>query len=116
MEEFERLALLLDFYGPLLTERQKITFEDHVCNDLSITEIAQSQNISRQAAYDMIKRSTKILEDYEEKLHLVERFEKIIKQVEAIDDVVSVSLKENKVDEALLGKVRALTTDILEEL
>lgn len=112
MEDFERLALLLDFYGALLTKRQRMTFEDHICNDLSISEIAESQGISRQAAHDMIKRSTMILEDYEDKLHLVDKFQKIIRQVELIDETASLEGDES----IRMAKIHELTGLILDEL
>ena len=74
LEKIVRQSLLYDFYGELLTEHQKSIYEDVVMNDLSYSEIARLNGISRQGVYDMIKRSDKILEDYETKLKLVEKF------------------------------------------
>lgn len=74
MEKFIQEALLYDFYGELLTEHQKLIYEDFVLNDLSLGEIAQERAISRQGVYDIVKRCRKQLEGYEAKLHLVERF------------------------------------------
>ena len=74
MEKIVRQSLLFDFYGELLTEHQKQIYEDVVMNDLSYSEIARDSGISRQGVYDMMKRSDKILEEYEAKLHLVEKF------------------------------------------
>lgn len=76
MERIFEQALLYDFYGELLTEHQQNIYEDAVFNDMSLSEIAQEQGISRQGVHDLIKRCDKILLDYESKLHLVERFEK----------------------------------------
>ena len=76
MERIFEQALLYDFYGELLTEHQRNIYEDAVFNDMSLSEIAQEQGISRQGVHDLIKRCDKILQDYESKLHLVERFEK----------------------------------------
>lgn len=69
-----RQSLLYDFYGELLTDHQKNIYEEVVMNDMSYSEIGRIYGISRQGVYDMIKRCDKILEDYEEKLKLVEKF------------------------------------------
>lgn len=76
MERIFEQALLYDFYGELLTEHQRNIYEDAVFNDMSLSEIAQEQGISRQGVHDLIKRCDKILLEYESKLHLVERFDK----------------------------------------
>lgn len=76
MEKIFEQALLYDFYGELLTEHQQTIYEDAVFNDMSLGEIAEEQGISRQGVHDLIKRCDKILQEYESKLHLVERFEK----------------------------------------
>ncbi len=86
MERIVRQTMLYDFYGELLTEHQRSAYEDVVMNDLSYAELARLQNISRQAAYDMIRRCDKQLEEYEEKLHLVERFLAIRDQVKKIEE------------------------------
>ena len=84
MEEILRQTLLYDFYGELLTEHQKQVYEDVVLNDYSLSEVAQSLNISRQGVHDLIKRCNKILQEYESKLHLVEKFVTIKEQIEEI--------------------------------
>mgnify|MGYP002709717369 CR=1 FL=1 len=67
-------GLLYDFYGELLTEHQRKIYEAAVYNDLSLSEIAQEEGISRQGVHDLVRRCDKLLEGYENKLHLVERF------------------------------------------
>ena len=84
MEKLVEQALLYDFYGELLTEHQKQIFEDHVLNDLSVSEIAAVEGISRQGVHDMLKRCDKILSGYEQKLKLIEKFMKTKEKVEAI--------------------------------
>ncbi|AHF07580.1 YlxM family DNA-binding protein [Desulfitobacterium metallireducens] len=74
MERFAEMALLADFYGPLLTEKQRYIWDLHYDQDLSLVEIASTEDISRQAVYDLLKRTEKILRDYEAKLGLVQRF------------------------------------------
>lgn len=75
MEKFVEQALLYDFYCELLTEHQKRIYEDVVFNDLSLSEVAEQQNISRQGVHDLIKRCDRSLRDYEAKLGLVRKFE-----------------------------------------
>lgn len=86
MERIVRQTMLYDFYGELLTEHQRSAYEDVVMNDLSYAELARLQNISRQAAYDMIRRCDRQLEEYEEKLHLVERFLVIRDRMKRIEE------------------------------
>lgn len=74
MDKLYEQTMLFDFYGELLTEHQRKVYEDAVYNDFSLSEIAEEQGISRQGVHDLIKRCDKILQDYESKLHLVERF------------------------------------------
>ena len=74
MERFAEMALLADFYGPLLTEKQRKVWDLHYEQDLSLVEIAECEEISRQAVYDLLKRTEKILQEYEEKLGLIRRF------------------------------------------
>ena len=65
MDRIVEKSLLFDFYGELLTQHQKEVYGEYIQNDLSPTEIAVLRGISRQGAYDLIKRCEKILTDYE---------------------------------------------------
>ena len=94
MEDFVRQSLLFDFYGDLLTEHQKLIYGSFIQEDLSLSEIAQDSGISRQGVHDMIRRCRNILEEYESKLHLVDRFLKIREKVSEISE--SESLEEAK--------------------
>ena len=69
-----RLSMLLDFYGQLLTENQYNCLDLHCNQDLSMAEIAEELNISRQGVYDFIKKGRERLLEYEDKLKLLERF------------------------------------------
>lgn len=84
-----RIALLFDFYGQLLTERQRKSIALYYENDLSLKEIAEIFGVSRQAVYDSIKRAEKLLHDYEEKLGLVHRFlrqrKKLVEALKLLD-------------------------------
>ncbi len=68
------MCLLFDFYGSVLTERQQEVFDLYYNEDLSLAEIAEHAEITRQGVRDAIARSKKILLDLEEKLGLVARF------------------------------------------
>ena len=75
LEERVYLSMLYDFYGALLKENNRRLFEAYIQEDYSISEIAEEMEISRQAVHDAVKRITKQLKGYEEKLGLLERFE-----------------------------------------
>lgn len=72
--KFERMALLSDFYGNLLTERQQEVIRFYYEQDLSLGEIAEHLKISRQAVHDILKRAERALEHYEQKLRLLYSF------------------------------------------
>ena len=93
MDEFGRKALLFDFYGPLLTPRQQEVYDYSCSEDMILGEIAETLGISRQAVHDNLRRTEKILEEYEAKLGLAEKFlaieghvENIRRSVSAMDD------------------------------
>lgn len=87
MEKIVEQGLLYDFYGALLTEHQKSVYELLVYENMSLSEIASEQGISRQGVHDIIKRCDKTLKDYEDKLHLIEKFISIKKDVEKIKKI-----------------------------
>ncbi len=61
---------LYDIYGELLTKKEREYFEEYYCNNLSLSEIAENNKVSRNAIHKRIKESLKKLEFYEDKLHL----------------------------------------------
>ena len=85
MEEKVRLTYLYDFYGELLNERQQRLLEQHLFEDLSFSEIAEREGLSRQGVYDLVSRSEKKLLSYEEKLKLFQKFQTAQKKLEAIE-------------------------------
>ena len=111
MDEIFKQSLLYDFYGELLTEHQKEIYEQFIVDDLSLSEIAKDAGISRQGVHDLIKRCNKILEEYEEKLHLVERFLSVKEKVHQIDELLA-EAEENQ----LIQKIRKISSEIIEEL
>ena len=77
MEALNRLVILYDYYGELLTDKQQDVFDLYYFNDLSLGEIAEITNTSRQAVHDMVRRTQCALENYEETLGIVGRFFKL---------------------------------------
>lgn len=88
LDKFLKMSVLFDFYGALLTEKQRQCLEMHFSNDLSLSEIANHFEVSRQAVYDIIHRSEQMLGVYEEKLGLVARYEQEQKEIQEIHEVV----------------------------
>ena len=114
MEEKIEQAYLYDFYGELLNEHQRRIYEDFIFNDLSLGEIANEEGISRQGVHDMIKRCTKTLEGYEEKLHLIKKFQNAKNKVERIHTLTKeFHLNQN---EAIMEEIEQISNQILEEL
>ena len=111
MDEKLQLTYLYDFYGELLNEHQRRIFEDFVFNDLSLGEIAGEEGISRQGVADMVKRSRKKLEGYEEKLHLVEKFLSVKKDVERIHALTENFTETKNPD--VIGQIEEISNDIL---
>ena len=78
-------SLLLDFYGELLTDKQRECCELHFNEDLSLAEIAEQSGISRQGVWDNIRRGAAALETIEEKTGLIRRFSETQKALEELD-------------------------------
>ncbi len=114
METKIELAYLYDFYGELLNEHQRQIYEDFVLNDLSLGEIATEEGISRQGVHDLVKRCSKKLQDYEDKLHLVEKFLRVKEDVAQVHTLA----KQCKIthDESILDEIETISNKILEEL
>ncbi|CAC6418022.1 Signal recognition particle associated protein [Staphylococcus aureus] len=70
-----RMNYLFDFYQSLLTNKQRNYLELFYLEDYSLSEIADTFNVSRQAVYDNIRRTGDLVEDYEKKLELYQKFE-----------------------------------------
>ncbi|HHV28682.1 YlxM family DNA-binding protein [Acetivibrio mesophilus] len=101
MDKVYEAALLLDFYGQLLTKRQFEILDFYLNNDYSLAEIAEQLNISRQGVYDNIKRGRAMLDRMEEKLGLVHKFlqQKDI-ALEILNDIKSIDVSNMSVEDA----------------
>lgn len=114
LEEIVLQSILYDFYGELLSDHKKQIFEDYVLNDLSLSEIATEQGISRQGVYDIVKRCTMELKEYEAKLSLMHKFQTIKERVGAIKEIVTDVA--NTGNTAQISNIATLADDILKEL
>lgn len=92
MEEVVYYNNLYDLYGDLLTEKQKQYFEDYYFNNLSFSEMAENYNVSRNAVFKQLHIVIDKLEEYENKLQLFKKKEKLLK---VIDKVTDKKLKED---------------------
>ena len=86
MEKLIYLNNLYDLYGSLLTSKQQTYFEEYYFNNLSLTEISENYDISRNAAHKCIQGVVSKLYEFEDKLHLYNKSIKIEKLVTSIDD------------------------------
>lgn len=113
MEKIFEQGLLYDFYGELLTPHQRKIYEDAVYHDLSLGEIAQEEGISRQGVHDLIKRCDKILQNYEEKLHLVQKFTTAQKKV---NEIIALTKEENEIPlQSRMEQIRNLSQELIRE-
>lgn len=114
LEEIVLQSILYDFYGELLSDHKKQIFEDYVLNDLSLSEIATERGISRQGVYDIVKRCTQELKDYEAKLSLMRKFHTIKEKIGIIKDIVSEATQSGDMEQ--ISEIATLADDILKEL
>ena len=112
---------LLDLYGPMLTDKQRDVIELYYNQDLSLAEIAEHEQITRQGVRDNIKRGEAFLLEMEEKLHFAEKFKKLVAVTEEITARSTSTVRANKectyshaIDEHA-KTVRALINDYLDE-
>lgn len=104
-EKFNYMIVLKDVYGPLLTWKQLDIFNLYYEDDLSFAEIAAEIQISRQAVYDLIKRTEKILLDYEKKLGLVKKLTATRQELEDIYNLINTEHCDKK---KVLDKINLL--------
>ena len=94
MEERNKIILLYDCYGELLSSIQKKYFEDYYFNNLSLSEIATDANVSRNAIHKQLKTIVEKLQFFEDKLNLIDKKNKILKEIndsnlkEKINDII----------------------------
>ncbi|GAA0331611.1 putative DNA-binding protein [Bacillus carboniphilus] len=105
LEKTTRMNYLYDFYQSLLTPKQRNYMSLYYLDDFSLGEIAEEYQISRQAVYDNIKRTEAMLEEYEEKLLLLKKFQERSKLLLEMKQLIKAG--ESSKD-ALLAPIEAL--------
>ena len=103
-------TMLFDFYGELLTDKQREYFDLHYNADLSLAEIAESTGISRQGVWDIIRRAEATLRETERKTGLVQRYGA---QRETLQNIEQKLASLEAVTE---GEARALVQEIAEQV
>ncbi len=106
------LSFLYDFYGPLLKENQQKIFEEYMLEDYSLAEIAAEQGITRQGVHDTIKRCSRQLRSYEEKLGLAEKFRNQKEQISKIHTMLN---QINSTDCGAVEQVIHFVEELLED-
>ena len=94
LEKKQRVNLLMDCYEELLTDKQKQYLSLYYEEDLSLAEIAEDLDVSRNAVYDNLKRAVHSLEDYESKLHLLEKHQQRMDLIQRIEETQNQSQDE----------------------
>lgn len=113
MEKIVEQGLLYDFYGELLTDHQKRVYEDAVYNDLSLVEIAEEYDISKQGVHDLLKRCTSSLEGYEKRLHMIEKTERIREHLEELRTYASDNeLRDDEFRTRILKTIDLITEEL----
>lgn len=110
MEDRFEISILLDHYGVLLTEKQLNIMNLYYNDDLSLAEIAEINNTSRQAIYDLIKRCYKLLTTYEQKLNLVEKSNNRYLMKE---NLIKYLKDKSNIDDKILNRIELEIEDII---
>ena len=87
MEKIVEQGLLYDFYGQLLTAHQQKIYEQAVYENLSYNEIAEQEGISRQAVHDLIRRTTALMQRYENRLGMIRRFRSLADAAGSLEEL-----------------------------
>ena len=110
VEDRMRQSLLLDFYGELLTEKQRSCYDLHINEDLSLAEIAEQLGISRQGVWDNIRRAESALTEIEDKTGLMGRFEETRRALDRL------SGRAEAIAAAAEGETRRMAEGLASEL
>ena len=109
-----RMAMLFDFYGDLLTDRQKEFYDLYYNEDLSLAEIAENYGISRQGVRDVIVRAEATMTEIEDKTHLIRRFHQMQKELTSIDEAAQRLLSAAR-EEKLTGDLAEQLAEVILE-
>lgn len=110
IDKMVEIEILYSQYSSLLTEKQREIISLYYEEDYSLGEISQFLNISRQSVHDTLKRSEKSLREYEEKLGMISRSEKIDELLNKVDESIVKNSNKETIDEVklILDEIREL--------
>ena len=108
-------TMLFDFYGELLTGKQREYYDLHYNDDLSLSEIAEQTGISRQGVWDIIRRAEKTLEETEEKTGLVARFTQRREALRSLEEDLLALCRDTEGDAQRLAAQAFMKLKSLEE-
>lgn len=115
IDKMIEISMLFDFYGRLLTEKQREIYSLYHDDNLSLAEISSEVGISRQGVHDALKKAEKLLNQYEEKLGLIDKFSKKEKAISKIDSSINDLINKNKNSEELIKSLKYMK-NIIDEL
>ncbi len=102
------MALLYDYYGDLLTEKQKDVIDLYYNEDLSLAEIAEHSGITRQGVHDSIRRAEQVMREFEDKLGLVRKSVRLSKIADELDNMLETGIVSAKKLEEVSAELRGL--------
>ena len=108
MDRIYYITLLIDIYGELLTDKQRAVMTAYYFDDYSLNEIGEELGITRQSVQDMIKRTEKLLNNYEQKLMLVEKH---IKRKSCVDKALKL-IDSNEYKSSVFTELKKLLSEI----
>ena len=111
-EKMIEISMLYDFYGQLLTAKQRELLKLYHEDNYSLSEIAEEYGISRQGVHDAVKKAEKALHEYENKLGLISKFTATEEAVAAIDSEIDKLMQENRGNRPLTEKLKHIKSII----
>ncbi|MBK1469159.1 YlxM family DNA-binding protein [Parvimonas parva] len=114
MEKIVEIAVLFDYYGKLLSDKQYNVVDQHCNEDLSLREIAELNGISKQGISDILSRAEKKLKFYEDELKLISKFEKINSNLREINKLIEDSKNKNSDLSNILDIIQKKNNEIIE--
>ena len=114
MEKIVEIAVLFDYYGKLLSEKQYNVVDQHCNEDLSLKEIAELNGISKQGISDILSRAEKKLRFYEDELKLISKFDKINSSLKEINLLIENSKIEDSSLLNILDIIQKKNNEIIE--
>ena len=113
MDKLLHATLLYDYYGELLTAKQRTVFGMYYNDDLSLAEIADEMRITRQGVRDLIIRAEKTMRKYEKALRLVEKHLERVYKTEAITGIIQGIINENPDDSRLIRSLCKIREELI---